>query len=431
MSEKKPLWPQPIEIVGLTGEYASGKTLFGLTIDPKSTLVFDTEKSTGSYSSLGFERIDIPAKMQALYPKGYKPIDTFNWWWNFVKALPPGKYRVIGLDTASEIESGLADWVTANPGYFGRTAAQYVKMSGVMWGDVKELWKAILSDLAARCETFYFTTHLTNVWAGDKPLPGKRKAKGKETLMELASLYLHMERRPDAQGNRPAKPAALVLKTRLAHTGIGADGEIQILPVLPPRLPVATPAAIRKYMETPPDYSALKPEEQAPEHSLTADERELLALARAEAERDAAAYKLEAVRVETTPREGRAPGTILPPRRMDGARDEYEPERAEQGQEVPGEPAAARLRPTPAPADLDAIKQYLSDLADIGKYGDAETLSLFREKLNLELPRKSKAQGEALRRAIAAAEAAIAARAPAQGCDPGPAETQETAAPAA
>ena len=402
MSTTQPLWPQPIEIIGLTGEYASGKTLFGLTIDPKHTLVFDTEKSTGTYSGLGFTRVDLPAEMQRAFPKGYKPIDTFQWWWNYVKALPPGKYRVIGLDTASEIESGLADWVSANPTYFGRTAAQYVKMSGVMWGDVKELWKAILSDLAARCETFYFTTHLTNVWAGDKPLPGKRKAKGKETLMELASLYLHMERKPDAQGNRPAKPAAIVLKTRLAHTVLRDDGEIQILPILPPRLPAATPAAIRQYMNTPPDYSALKPEEQAPEHAMTEDERALLALSTAEAERDAAAYRLEMTRVETTPRGGRPPGTIMPPRR-----DDHDPERAETGQEAAGEPGASN----PAHAsELQAIIPWLNRIQEAEEKGSLELLDEVRTELNNSLRKRTKAQGEVLRRAIEAAKAALKAR---------------------
>src|SRR5687767_7387349 len=94
-----PLWPQPLEIVGLTGEYASGKTLWGLSIDPKHTLLFDTEKSAGSYLGLGFTRVDIPTEMMKRLPKGYKPIDTFIWWWEQVKAIPAGKYRVIGLDT--------------------------------------------------------------------------------------------------------------------------------------------------------------------------------------------------------------------------------------------------------------------------------------------------------------------------------------------
>ena len=34
MSDRKPLWPKSIEVIGGTGEYESGKTTFGLTICP-------------------------------------------------------------------------------------------------------------------------------------------------------------------------------------------------------------------------------------------------------------------------------------------------------------------------------------------------------------------------------------------------------------
>jgi hypothetical protein len=291
-----PLWPQPIEIIGVTGEFASGKTLFGITIAPgPRTKVYDTEKSSGSYTAIKFDRVSIPDVMSAAKPAGYKPIDTFTWWWNDVKATPPGKYDVIMIDTISEIEDGLTEWVQKNPTYFGHSSGQYAKMSGIMWGDVKTLWKTILSDLASRCQTFVFCTHMANVWAGDRPT-GKRKPKGKETLMELASLYLCMERKPDKDGKMPAKPAALQLKSRLVHTSFDpVTMEVKIVPALPPRLPVCTPQAIREYMNTPPDYENLKEEEKVNEDKLTQDERELMALQKAEAERDAERMRLDRV----------------------------------------------------------------------------------------------------------------------------------------
>lgn len=127
------------------------------------------------------------------------------------------------------------------------------------------------------------------------------------------------------------------------------------------------------------------------------------------------------------------PDRLQPPPRHDGATDDLD---GEQGQEIRGERHAAQLRPTPPPtpppADLDAITTYLADLDAIGKYGDAEKLAAFRARLNVEMPasKRTRAQGEVLRRAIESAAAAIAARAPAaSSCDPGPAETsQETAA---
>ena len=282
MSES--LWPQPIEIIGLTGEYASGKTLFGLTIDPKNTLVWDEEKSSASYTSLGFERRDLFAQLDTKSKFGV--IDVYLSWLSQVDALPVGKFTVGMLDTVGMVEAGLADWVSQHPANFGHTNAQYQKMNGVYWGDVKQQWKFVLNRVASKFQTFCFTSHLGTVWKNGEPT-GKRKPKGKDTLMELASLYLQMERKADLKGNLPAKPAATVLKSRLmSHRINEATGEIEIVPSLPPRLPIATPHSIRQYMIAPPDYSKLSDEERIREEVMTEEEKLQLQTARAVAERD-------------------------------------------------------------------------------------------------------------------------------------------------
>lgn len=293
---KPPLWPKgkSIEVIGLTGDFATGKTIFAVSICPGvDTLVYDVEKSSGAYQSLGFDRIDVPAEMVKAFPNGYQPVDLFNWWWANIKAIPPGKYRVIVLDPVSEIESGIVDYVRRNPEKFGYTAKQFTLAAGLMWGAVKDFWKSILADLAARCETFVFTSHLRNVWKGGAPT-GKKAPKGKETLMELASLYLHMERKPDAKGIVPEVPSATVIKHRLSdHIIDEATGEIKWVDLLPPRLPIATPAAIRQYILNPPDYGKLKPAERVVEEKVTEQEMAEMKLATAEAERDAEAMRLE------------------------------------------------------------------------------------------------------------------------------------------
>jgi hypothetical protein len=289
----EPLWRQPIPIIGITGEFASGKTLFALSIDPAKTLLYDTEQSALSYESLGFRRVDVPHELLIAHPQGYRPIQVYEWWVQHVRSIAPGAYRVIALDTISELEAGLVEWVRSNPQHFGHTQAQYARMSALVWGDAKDLWKAILTDISARCETLVFASHLTTVWSGERPT-GKRKPKGKVTLLELASLYVHLERRPDKQGKVPDKPSATVLKSRLASMRPNPQtGEIEIIPTLPPRLPVATPHAIRQYMLRPPNYSNLQADELAPEPALTDDERAELRLATAEAERDAEALRLQ------------------------------------------------------------------------------------------------------------------------------------------
>lgn len=287
------LWPQRIEVLGTTGEFSAGKTLFMISIAPgPKTLLYDTEKSAGTYESLGFERRDVPEKMARLKPKGYKAIETFEWWRDDVRSVKPGKFDVIGLDTASEIETGLVEYVRQHPTEFGYSANQFARAEALLWGAVKDFWKAILVEIATRCQTFAFSTHMRSEFKDGRPTH-RRIPKGKETLMELASLYLFLERPKDKKGNVPAVPAAVVLKSRLASTRIAENGLIEICPSLPPRLPVATPQAIRQYMLAPPDYDKLKTGERAEEKEPTEAEIAAMRLQTAEAERETELLKIQ------------------------------------------------------------------------------------------------------------------------------------------
>jgi len=302
--ESKGLWlGMKIPIIGVTGEYGSGKTLFGLTIDsncfsrdrstPPTTLHWDTEDSSESFeTALHFKRRDLSAMLLEKYPKGHKPIQLYEMWLADMRAIPPGKYRVGMLDTISEIEEGLCDWVRQHPGEFGHSRNQYASMEGLYWGDVKSHWKRILSEAQARFETFVFASHTKQVWAGKKPVPGQRTAKGKETLWELASLYLWLNRDPKpGSKTAPVKPSAVVFqnKNRLVWFNY-AKGELQ--PILPPRLPEATPQGIRAYIEHPANYAKLKVGERAEESGMSEDERLTLQAGIAENEATAAQANL-------------------------------------------------------------------------------------------------------------------------------------------
>lgn len=286
---KKPLWPNglQIEVIGLTGDYASGKTLFGLSILPgPQTLIYDTEKSSGLYQSLGFVRVDLPDLLLKKHGGKFTPMDAFLFWREHVRSLKPGQYRVIVLDTVSEIEGGVVEYVRRNPREFGYTENQFASAQALMWGAVKDFWKSILSDLASRCECFVFTSHLRELFRKGEPT-GKKGPKGKSTLMELASLYLNMERKADMKGKVPDVPSAVVRKSRLADTSVDpATGAVVIRPILPPHLPYATPAAIRNYITSPPDYAKLKKDELAPEEVVSEAEIQSMKLQTAEAERD-------------------------------------------------------------------------------------------------------------------------------------------------
>lgn len=306
-----PLFPLPLPVIVVTGKHQAGKTLFGLTInpDPKTTCIYDLELSSVTYSIPGLERVTIPEVMRNLMRQqgGYKPIELYKWWVSDVRErVKPGRYRVVVIDPISELEDGITEFVRANPELFGATAVQYQKMQGIMWGHVKALYKQILTELAACCETLVIIVHMGKEWSGggaDAKPTGRLKPKGKETLFEVASLYLEMQRNLLPNGSLPEKPSAVVHKSRLAHMVYDEKaGDWQTKAILPPRLAEATPRAIRAYIEKPADYSHLRKSELIDIEKPTEEDILNQKLALAEAEKEAArdrliyAEKMEAMR---------------------------------------------------------------------------------------------------------------------------------------
>ena len=113
---RPPLFAKPIPVIGVTGDFGSGKTRFLCSISPgPSTLLFDTEKSSESYEEIGMKRVGVPEEMVKRKPNGYTQLDVFEWWLATCKMIPAGKYRVIGLDVAEDVEEGLAEWVGRIP----------------------------------------------------------------------------------------------------------------------------------------------------------------------------------------------------------------------------------------------------------------------------------------------------------------------------
>lgn len=246
-----------VPVLGLCGEYGSGKTLFAVTIAPGKhpaghpfegkarTLVIDAEKSSETYagSSLGFDRIDLVEKCMKKYPNGYNSIQLYEVIKEILDGIPAGRYDVIGVDPITDIDAGVTDYVKQYPTKFGLSSKQIEKTSGLLWGAVKELWNQILLQVASKCQTFVFTAHMRDVYVGNSP-SGKREPKGKETLAKLATLYLQLERKPKS-GVVPASPIGIQLKGRICDITISQDGEIVTTELLPKKFENCTPKTIR------------------------------------------------------------------------------------------------------------------------------------------------------------------------------------------
>lgn len=292
-----------IPIIGVAAEVNMGKTLFGLTIDPTTrvpgvaprTVCWDGEGSSDSYeSSLNFDRRDLgrimAEWMQKHNKKSYSLEDLFSVWYENLLAIKPGQFDVGFVDTIRDIEAGLVEWVRKRPAEFGCTAAEFNKAASMfLWPAVKTKWKQILFvDCRLRFKTFCFSVHLKNEWKGQKKTEN-RIPEGLDVLSKLATLYLELDRTPDAKSKTaPRVPSAIVVKERLVKFGESEDDD---KPILPPRLPKATPAEIRKYILNPPDYNKLKKDEQLPEHIVTDDDRLAMHVQIAEANRATAEFQ--------------------------------------------------------------------------------------------------------------------------------------------
>lgn len=269
-----------IPIIGLTGPKASGKTLFASTIRPQETLMVDCELSSASYSSLPYKRrVNLFEEIEK-QKKDPTPLNA----WLIVKEIVEKEQgiRVVVIDPWDFVQAGYVDNVEKNPERFGRTKVQYEKASGLLWADVKSSLHMWLGMQAQRIRgSVVLINHLGKVWKDGKPTE-KDKAKGVETIFQLASLYIRLERAPDAKGKIPAAPVGLTAevnggKSRVVHTSFDPKtGELALKPVLPPRIENCTPAEIRRLIANPPDWDKLKPSQLAEITTLSEDDKLLL-----------------------------------------------------------------------------------------------------------------------------------------------------------
>jgi hypothetical protein len=298
------LWPNTpwgsalaIEVFLVTGGFGAGKTILLLSIAPGAhptghpfegkprTLYLDLEKSGATYGGTGCLRIDVPAELAKLYGPNYTAKQLAEWIIALPAKLKPGQFDVIVIDPGNDVESGVVDIVKANPTAHGYTKGQIDNSAGLLFGAMKAFWKKILMSFSNVCQCLGVSVHLREEFKGGRP-SGKQEPKGKDTFFELASLYLWLERLPDEKGVVSDKPSAIVLKQRLADTRMNAAGELEVVNLMPPRIPVATVQAIRQYIANPPDYNKLAVSERVVEKPITEIELERTRLARAEAERD-------------------------------------------------------------------------------------------------------------------------------------------------
>jgi len=232
-------------IIKVSGRYGTGKTLFGLTCPSGPILHLDTEFSSEAYSGVvEFTRMDIRSlvDLRVILGIGTPTTEQSE---RGIFAIGDTQFGTIVLDTIPTIE----DWLVEEIHSIGGALTAGDRLSGLGWGELKRRERGILMRLRQKCKILIITAHMRLEFAGKRPT-GRYQPKGKETISELASLSIILERDQNNQ-----IPSAIVEKSRLLSS--------DMVPMLPPRIPQCTWEHLVSYLLKPSNWDELSDEEKA------------------------------------------------------------------------------------------------------------------------------------------------------------------------
>ncbi len=244
------LHPEFRGVVFVAGQRGAGKTYFmAQAEDPELIAFFDLDsKGEGLHNQVNFG--------------AYYPITTMAagrggvaLWQEFQKAimdLPTGKFTTAIIDNVSPLELGMnAEVMRDARGYARRYGMVQSNIEGGQYGGGKGavnymIGEMITAPLQAK------GIKLIEVSAHVKPdfkIYGKFNVKGADRWAELSILTLVITRPDD-----PPVPSAIVLKEALGRMTYNREArQWEIMRRLPLRLPQATWAAVKYYLDHPAD----------------------------------------------------------------------------------------------------------------------------------------------------------------------------------
>lgn len=213
----------------LWGRMGQGKTLLALRSPYKPILHIDMHGSARHYFA-DQKRLGLDFAWQlCLTPEEVKPA---------LDLARSKHWGTIVLDTVAEFTDPLVShFQTVHAGKMD-------KQSQLVWGIIKDAIHERLTALMAQCDLLVLV-------ADARTYNNVTEPKAISAAVRLTDLVMQLQREPNK-----AVPAGIVTRTRLHG--------------LPPRLPEATWEAIFGYLKHPADWSALKPEEMAPEELFVA-----------------------------------------------------------------------------------------------------------------------------------------------------------------
>lgn len=263
------LAPELCGAIFVSGLKGIGKSYFAAQAEnPKNVLFLDfEEKGRALHEKLGFGKyVCVTSAAAAKFTATFKPIQLFEVLRQTFADIEPDRYNVAILDNIVPIETALHAHVMQNPSVWGVNAHKADTQS---WPAVNHLIGGFLDSLHGKgIRLVIATTHCKPEWGmvGGKftILEGKYRPKGIEVWQERSILSVIL-----IPGENTPTPAALVLKEQLGEIKFDdTTGTFAAYRRLPKRLPHATFAAIKGYLENPANLNFPAPGEVPTEEEL-------------------------------------------------------------------------------------------------------------------------------------------------------------------
>lgn len=268
MSNVQSILPPDIRGVGhISGYRGLGKTTLCIQADaPPNIAFFDFEQKGESFhNQLNFGYYLSVVTEAAKRKRANGMLAVYEVFKEAIDALPTEQFTVAILDNVSPLETALNAAVKADANKFAAEYGGNIKniIRGTMGGA-----KAVVNELVASwiCPTLYakgiqfiaMTSHVKPRWSPAGPLPNKYYIKGADRWEDLSVLTLAL-----IPGDFPPVPSAIVMKEQLGVMQWDQERmDYVIKRRLPKRLPRATFAEIRRYLENPADLQNPGPGEE-------------------------------------------------------------------------------------------------------------------------------------------------------------------------
>lgn len=230
----------PFGILVVWGPRKTGKTIASINSPWLPVHVIDTEFSSKDYE----DNLEQIMEMGIIkHPFSRASCLTYADYMQETKRILNSDEEIgtLVLDTTGQITTWLA-----NAQFASVSQAKAEKMSQVVWGEVRDRLRDMLLKLQQKTKFIILTAH-------EREYQNVKSPRTNPTILELASISVRLERRPNEQ-----VPNGII--------------DVARIPFYPPRIPDFSIDKLLGYHKKPADWDKLTPDEQVQETVFTAEE---------------------------------------------------------------------------------------------------------------------------------------------------------------